>query len=202
MKRRKKLKIILYKPKKRIPIHKLYLIFFKIFAKLLHNLFNLNKYLFLRTTRYTYSSYWTLFGYNEESYYTLKNILFPSANGIFLKIAGISQNVNNCVSNLITFKKANADFDATNPLYTSFVETFLRANSQPLNNVFIEREIYYDPEFVENNVDEENNVWVENSFKYKTKMMITKQRVLLSKFLGFRLKRHYRITSKISNFLK
>ena len=202
IKRKKKLKIILYKPKKPIYGPTLYLIYFKIFTKLHHNLFNLNKYLFLRTTRYTYSSYWTLFGYNEESYYTLKNILFPHPNSIFLKITGISQSTESCVNNLVAIKKANADFDSIEPQYTNFVEAFLRSNSEPLNNVFLEREFYYGSEIWEDVEDEETNVWVDNSFKYKTKMMITNQRVRLAKFLGFKLKRHYRITAKISNFLK
>lgn len=174
---------------------------FQIIINVVWGLFNLHNRVFLKTINFKKMTYWTLFGYSTEKYYCLKNSNMEYSNTIFLKLSPINNSREVSVGNLISLKKANVGFDLPYKHYKNFITSFLDST-----NIMSKEDRLGRPDFMVNFLEEEEdfetNVWIDNSFRYKTKLLITKQRLQLVKFFKFKLKRQYRITPWISNFLK
>ena len=174
---------------------------FLIISNLIWGLFNISNHVFLKTVNIRSVTYWTLFNYSKEKYYCLKNTQLPHPSFSFFKLSLPDTSLESNVGNLISLKKANVGFDLPYKKYKDFLTSFLDTN------IIISEEdrgnrLNFLIDFKEDEEDFETNVWVDNSFKYKTKMLITNQRLQLTRFFNFKLKRQYRITPWISNLLK
>ena len=164
-------------------------------------LFNPHHKVFIKTINYNYIIYWTLFSYNTEKYYISKNNLLPYSNFMFLKNSYNNNTLTSHVNNIIQLKKQNVSFT---PFYKSFepvLDSFMKINSSRINDSFLDKGEFYE-KFNEEEELPETNVWVDNIFKFKTKMLITQHRRILINFFNLKLKRQYRITRWVSNFLK
>lgn len=191
----------------RLPITNLYIQKFKqlnsvwtkrflVVTTLLQGLLALNLKVFLKTVNYTYSSQWTLFSYNIEKYYILfsKKSRFAKKYVINLAHTLSQTSPRQQIQNLVKFKKFHAGFQVLDNLAEPMAARLFRRlrGSAKAHHRYSKR--------VKPPVSRPNN-WVESSIKYKTKLLLTKHRKMLIKYLNLRLSRQYRITKKISSFL-
>jgi len=166
-----------------------------------------NLSIYLKLINYSYKLYWALFSYNGEKYYITQNSTIPYYNTSFLYDNDFDHtNQLPEISNLIQVKKISSSFETSvDP------SDLLMYEYQLNNNFFINDDFEEDLEdedekisyhILDEEEDEPAGVWVEDLFKYNTKMIVSRKRLELMKFFKSKITRQNRITGWISNKLK
>jgi hypothetical protein len=172
------------------------------FNKFILVYYNQHYYIYIKPILSHKSNHWALFSYSMDKYYTSINLNYKNTNAYFVKQADFDFNELDYTYSLINFKRLNATFASPQKLDDYSVINYYMFNKHQSENLY-KNTLNYTQNMLDN-IDEEmfdTDLYV-NTFKYKTKLMITENRKMLLKFLNFKLKRQYRITKFLTKFIK
>ena len=164
--------------------------------------FNRYYYLYLKSDLSNKPCHWTVFSYSTDKYYTSINLNYKNTNSYFLKMSEFVLDESENINSLIMFKKLNSSFVSPQKINDYAAINYYVFNKFQTENLYKNVLDYTHTMLNTSNESDDDIDFSVNTFKFNTKLNIRSNRKILLKFLNFRLKRQYRVTKYVNNFVK